>query len=86
MNVFPFYVIYSIYTQCWIAASSVNILVYVRCVVPEAGIKDSDNPDSKVHGANMGPNWGQQDPGGPHVGPMNLAIWEVITSYIVCGM
>ena len=23
----------------------------------------------------MGPTWGQQDPGGPHVGPMNLAIW-----------
>ena len=23
-------------------------------------------PDSKVHGANMGPIWGQQDPGGPH--------------------
>ena len=26
-------------------------------------------PDSKVHGANMGPIWGQQDPDGPHVGP-----------------
>ena len=34
-------------------------------------------PDSKIHGANMGPIWGQQDPGGPHVGPMNIAIWEV---------
>ena len=32
------------------------------------------NPDSKVHGAYMGPTWGQQDPCGPHVGPMNLAI------------
>ena len=32
-------------------------------------------PDSKVHGAYMGPTWGRQDPGGPHVGPMNLAIW-----------
>ena len=32
-------------------------------------------PDSKVHGANMGPIWGQQDPGGPHVGPINFAIW-----------
>ena len=32
-------------------------------------------PDSKVHGANMGPIWGPQDPGGPHVGLMNLAIW-----------
>ena len=32
-------------------------------------------PDSKVHGANMEPIWGQQGPGGPHVGPMNFAIW-----------
>ena len=31
-------------------------------------------PDNKVHGANMGPTWGRQDPGGPHVGPMDLAI------------
>ena len=30
--------------------------------------------DSKVHGANMGLIWGQQDPGGPHVGPMNFDI------------
>ena len=28
--------------------------------------------DSKVHVANMGPIWGQQDPGGTHFGPMNL--------------
>ena len=32
-------------------------------------------PDSKVHGANMGPIWGRQDPGGSHVGPMNFVIW-----------
>ena len=32
-------------------------------------------PDSKVHGANMGPIWGRQDPGGPHVGPKNFVIW-----------
>ena len=38
-------------------------------------------PDSKVHGANMGPIWGLQDPGGPHVGPMNFAIWLGITIY-----
>ena len=29
---------------------------------------------SKFYGANMGPTWGRQDPGGPHVGPMNFAI------------
>ena len=33
-------------------------------------------PDSKVHGAKMRPIWGRQDPGGPHVGPMNFAIWD----------
>ena len=32
-------------------------------------------PNSKVHGAHMGSIWGRQDPGGPHVGPMNFAIW-----------
>ena len=31
-------------------------------------------PDSKNHGANMGPTWVLLAPGGPHVGPMNLAI------------
>ena len=31
--------------------------------------------DSKVHGANMGPICGRQDPGGPHVSPMNFVIW-----------
>ena len=34
------------------------------------------SPDSKVDGANMGAIWGRGDPGGPHVGPMNFAIWD----------
>ena len=34
-------------------------------------------PDSKVHGANMGPTRGRQDPGGPHVGPNNFAICDI---------
>ena len=38
----------------------------------------TDAPDSKIHGADMGPIWGWQDPGGPHVGPMNFAIWGYI--------
>ena len=37
-------------------------------------------PDSKDHGANMLLIWGRQDPGGPHVGPMNFAIWVVYIS------
>ena len=34
------------------------------------------NPDNKLQGANMEPIWGRHEPGGPHVGPMNFAIWE----------
>ena len=34
-------------------------------------------PGSKVQGANMRPIWGRQGPGGAHVGPMNLAIWDM---------
>ena len=40
----------------------------------------NDNQDNKVYGANMGPIWGRQDPGGPHVDPMNLVIWEALHS------
>ena len=39
--------------------------------------KQYDIPDSKVHGANMGPTWVLSAPDGPHVGPMNLAIRDV---------
>ena len=48
---------------------------------PSAGtviIAQLNIPDSKVHGANMGPTRGPQDPSGAHVGPMNLAIWDII--------
>ena len=36
-------------------------------------------PDSKVHWTNMGHIWGRQDPGGPHVGPMNIWVTFVLT-------
>ena len=37
-----------------------------------------NNPDSKVHGASMGPTWAPSAPDGPRVGPMNLAIRDMI--------
>ena len=43
-------------------------------------------PDSKVHGANMGPIWGRHDPGGPHVVPMNFAIWAVLGIKYFCSI
>ena len=39
-------------------------------------------PDSKVHGAIMGPTWGRQDPVGPHIGHINLAIWVVTCMHV----
>ena len=36
-------------------------------------------PDNKVHVANMGPIWGRQDPGGPHVGSGNFRLPGIIT-------
>ena len=35
-------------------------------------------PDNKVHGATMGPTWGRQDPGGPH-----LATWILLSEYVL---
>ena len=30
----------------------------------------------------MGPIWGRQDPGGPHVGPVNFVIWADLVKKI----
>ena len=48
------------------------------------------NPDSKVHGANLGPTWVLLAPHGLHVGPMNLAFKEhtpvCIFYWIYCSL
>ena len=52
----------------------------------------TSNPDSKVHGANMGPTWVLSAPDGPQVGPTNLAIreylskgwWQAAMFYLPC--
>ena len=38
------------------------------------GIQWGVYPDSKVHGANMGPTWVLSAPDRPHICPMNIAI------------
>ena len=48
----------------------------ILCIWTCMGKCGENTPDSKVHGANMGPIWGREDPGGPHVSPMNYAIWD----------
>ena len=42
-------------------------------------------PDSMVHGAHMGPIGGRQDLGGPHVGPINFAIWDSAAEMKPCA-
>ena len=44
------------------------------------------NPDSKVHEACMGPTWGRQDPGGPHVGPWTLLSGKFLILPDVIGL
>ena len=46
-------------------------------------LTERHRPDGKVHAANMGPTWVLSAPDGPHVSPMNLAIW-VGPVYKVC--
>ena len=41
-------------------------------------------PDSKDHGANMGPTWVLLAPSGPHVDPMNLALRVWILLLYTC--
>ena len=50
---------------------SLNVLSGWKLVFPLYDI-----PDSKIHGTNMGPTWVLSAPDGPHVGLMNLAIWD----------
>ena len=57
------------YTRVWLPL--VLTWFYLQLLV----IYVNNVPDSKVHGANMGSIWDRQDLGGPHVDPMNLAIW-----------
>ena len=53
-----------------VAAKQVTPWVWRRSIIR--------SPDSKVHGANIGPIWDRQDPGGPRVEPMNIAIWACL--------
>ena len=39
--------------------------------------------DNKDHVTNLGPIWGRQDPGGPHVGHMSFAIWDAPLGLII---
>ena len=61
---------------CWytykIATLQIIFLVNAHEIHPSRNSYNAFStycPDSKVHGANMGPNWVLSAPDGPHVGP-----------------
>ena len=68
-------------THCEESSTPSNICLYTKeqavRTMEQSACGQQCVPDSKVHGANMGPIWGRQDPGGLYVGPMNLAVWDV---------
>ena len=47
---------------------------YISWLIALFDSLDKHSPDSKVPGVNMGPIWGRQGPGGPHVGPINFSL------------
>ena len=61
------------------------MLQFIFGIIPAAGfavlhVRASTGEETTLIARFMGPTWGPQgdrhDPGGPHVGPMNLVIWE----------
>ena len=54
-----------------------NVSQTMSCL---CALHNTNTPDNKVHGANMGPIWGRHDPAGPRVGSMNFVIWVCIES------
>ena len=60
-------------------AANMCSLVVHQC--PQIHPNNTMDPNSKVRGAHVGFIWGRQDPGGPHVGPMNVVIsrWGIKT-------
>ena len=69
--------------KCWPFCSGINLTNLLMLWNHPFFYKTLNCPDSKVHGANMGPIWGRQDPGGPHVGPVNFAIWVCTSSRVL---
>ena len=58
-----------VHTQIYVAANG----LWLTSLTTGKNITQSNPiPDSKVHGANMGPIWGRQDPCGPHVATWTL--------------
>ena len=65
-----------------IKSVSVQVMVWQKTKQQVSSRTNNEFPDSRVHGASMGPIWGREDPGGPHVGLMNFAIWVGFPAHV----
>ena len=67
--------LWDVATPTWYSGNiaAFEIGVWMRVITCHSFVNVVAYPDSKVHGANIGPIWGRQDPSGPHVGSMNFA-------------
>ena len=54
------------------------VSVPCNAMLDAAPMKTKHISDNKIHGANVGPTWVLSAPDGPHVGPMNLAIRDIL--------
>ena len=68
------------YRKFTLSYFSVTCFKHVGCFDQSA--RSIESRCVTVNGANMGPIWGRQDPGGPHDGPMNFAIWDDMNSIL----
>ena len=71
------------YYQYWPVPSGIQSVisqVHPYITATNVSLIDALIPDSKVHGANMGPTWVLSAPDGPHVGPMNLVNRDITQS------
>ena len=68
---------YFLYLYHDAAIWSLNLCVFVRVYIPPIALKIVllQSLIARFMGVNMGPIWGREAPSGPHVGPMNFAIW-----------
>ena len=68
----------------WCSCDVTSILRVRVCNRP---LPSAGTPLQSLIARFMGPIWGRQDPGGPHVGPMNFAIWgSVIMASQITGV
>ena len=78
--------LFRVVDEIWMDVLALQELTHIRSCCPFSIEKPAQNqPDSKVHGAHMGPIWGRQDPGGPHVGSMNFVIWALFNCWALCA-